>query len=247
MTNEAILEMVNNAISYLDDKDDTYGMTPINIMRQDGIKTAKDMHILSDTTGAWLETLRCAIVEEIEKEAAKKNGKFAIRSAVKKLAKETLKKNKEVRPSIAYAWYDEENGKYFMLNYYWMLISENPDGMELVPDCIKRTNKPFDYRKAVPDKFTMRTIPLPDIGKLTAYIKQSKAEKKKETIAVLHNGVEKLGVNAECLVTMMQITGATEMYYKSPIHAYYLEGNGYEAIIMPKKVEDKEITDFDKI
>ena len=247
MTNEAILEMVTNAISYLDDKDDTYGMTPINMMRKDGIKSAEKMRIFSDTTGAWLETMRCALIEEIEKEAAKKNGKSAVRSEIKKLAKETLKRNGEVKPAIAYAWLDEENSKYFMMDTYWLLVSENPDGMELAPDRIKSTNKPFDYRKVIPAKYEMRTIKLPDIGKLTAYIKQRKAEKEKDIIVVLHDGMEKLGVRAEWLASMMRITGATEMYYKNPMSAYYLEGNGYEAVIMPKKVEDREITDFDKI
>ena len=31
----------------------------------------------------------------------------------------------------------------------------------------------------------------------------------------------------------MRITGSTEIYYKDSAHSLYMEGNGYQAVIMP--------------
>lgn len=55
----------------------------------------------------------------------------------------------------------------------------------------------------------------------------------------------------------MRITGSTEIYYKDSVHALYMEGNGYQAIIMPVKNYDVDkdtgekkyntVTDFEVI
>ena len=55
----------------------------------------------------------------------------------------------------------------------------------------------------------------------------------------------------------MRITGSTEIYYKDSVHALYMEGNGYQAVIMPIKNYDVDkntgekkynaVTDFEVI
>lgn len=92
----------------------------------------------------------------------------------------------------------------------------------------------------MPSIYEYQKMELPPIGKITAWRKQEKAKagKRKGWDRIFFN---EFGVNGEYLEMFMRITGSTEIYYKDSVHALYMEGNGYQAVIMPIKNYD-----FDK-
>lgn len=248
MTNEKMLSLINKAIGNLKDSEDGYGQTPIDYMRKNGIKSTDNMTFFTDSVGAYLEELRQGILTDIEAAEAKKNGKSSVLSAVKKLYKEMHTAMCNTKPFLAYAHYDAEDNKYWMCSGYWMLISETCDGMTLCPENIeKETLSPFQYKKSIPDTYNYEKLTLPPIGKVSAYLKQAKANKKgnKGWDRIILNS--QIGVKAEWLEAMMKITGATELYWK-PLKAMVMEGNGYKAVLMPIRLEqDEQPTDFNNI
>lgn len=44
----------------------------------------------------------------------------------------------------------------------------------------------------------------------------------------------------------MRITGSTEIYYKDSAHSLYMEGNGYQAVIMPIRNYDVDLDTGEK-
>lgn len=132
MTKEKYLALVNKAIENLRDNEDGYGQTPIDFMRRNGVKSTDNMTIFLDSVGAYLEEIRCGLLADIETEEAKKNGKSSVLSAIKKLCNDNYKTQQSVRPQLAYANYDEVENKYITVNGYWLIMSENPAGMEEV-------------------------------------------------------------------------------------------------------------------
>lgn len=252
MTNERMLYLIDKAIGNLRDNGDGYGKTPIDFMRENGVKNTDNMRIFLDSVGAYLEELRCGILSDIETEVAKKCGKSTILSEIKKRAKETYSKNAETRPQFAYADYDSEGNVYFMCNGYWLIVSETSDGMTIIPERVKKEIiKPFNYKAVMPDISMMRKMQLPPIGKLTAYLKNQKALHPKKPAMwdrIIFDGL--IGVKGEWLESFMKITGATECYYggKEGKQCFYLEGNGYKVVLMPIMVKDTDtITDFDNM
>lgn len=147
--------------------------------------------------------------------------------------------HRENKPAIGWANYDEAENKYFLIDGYAMLISENADGMELTPEAIKKNIQPFNWKKAMPSVYEYQKMELPPIGKIAAWRKQEKAKagKRKDWDRIFF---EAFGINGEYLEMFMRITGSTEIYYKDSIHALYMEGNGYQAVIMPVKNYDTD-------
>ena len=256
MTNERKLYLIDKAIGNLEHNDgDSYGFTPIDFMRKNGVKDVNGMCIFLDSVGAYLEELRQGILAEIETESAKKNGKSTVLSEIKKRAKEAYNKSIQSKPQLAYADYDEKENVYFMLNGYWLIVTENPDGMNLMPERVKHDIvSPFNWKKAMPDISEMHTIPLPSIGKVSAYLKQRKALNPKKSFGwdkiILADNGKLFGLKGEWLESFMKITGATEIYCKDVKHGFVLTGNGYRIVIMPIEVKAEDnatITDFENI
>lgn len=255
MTKEKYLELINKAIGNLKDNEDGYGTTPIDFMRKSGVKSTANMTFFLDSVGVYLEEIRCGLLADIEAEEAKKNGKSSVLSAVKKFTKKCAF-HRDNKPAVGWANYDEAENKYFMLDGYAMLISENADGMELTPEAVKKNIQPFNWEKAMPNMCEYQKMALPLIGKITAWRKQEKAKagKRKDWDQIYF---EAFGIKGEYLEMFMRITGSTEIYYKDNCHALYMEGNGYQAVIMPIKNFDTDkntgekkyapITDFDNI
>ena len=234
MTKEKYLELINKAIEELTDED---SKAQIDFMRKQGIKTAD--RALFGWAGAYLEEIRCALLTDIEAESAKSSGKSSIISNVKKFTKKCAA-HRDNKPAIGWANYDEAENKYFLIDGCAMLISKNADGMELTPEAVKKDIQPFNWKKAMPSIYEYQKMELPPIEKIATWRKQEKAKagKRKGWDRIFFN---EFGVNGEYLEMFMRITGSTEIYYKDNIHALYMEGNGYQAVIMPIKNYD-----FDK-
>lgn len=258
MTTEKYLELVNKAIENLKDNDDNYGQTPIDFMRKNGIKSTANMSFFLDSVGVYLEEIRCGLLADIEAEEAKKNGKSSALSAIKKLCNDNYKENVSRKPSIAYANYDESENLYFTVSGYWMIISENPAGMVEMPENVKKNmEKPFDYKRVIPQKYEMHKVELPSLAKISTYLKARKATRNKHDKSWDRLVFEDFAVKGEWLEAAMKITGSSEIYVKSSVTALLMEGNGYTMVLMPTKNtevdkntgEEKRmpITDFDNI
>lgn len=259
MTNEKYLELVNKAIENLRDNEDGYGQTPIDFMRKNGIKSTDNMCLFLGSVGAYLEEIRCGLLADIEAAETKKNRKSSALSAIKKLCNDNYKENQSKRPSIAYANYDKSENKYFTVSGYWMIISENPAGMLKMPENVKKDiEKPFDYKRAMPQKYEMHKVELPPLAKVSTYLKAHKATRKNKYDSTWSRLVfEDFAVKGEWLEAAMKITGSSEIYVKDSIHALLMEGNGYTMVLMPIKNtevdkntgEEKRmpITDFEEV
>ena len=258
MTTEKYLELVNKAMENLRDNEDGYGQTPIDFMRKNGVKSTDNMTIFLDSVGAYLEEIRCGLLADIEAAEAKKNGKSSALSAIKKLCNGNCKENQNIKPSIAYANYDESENKYFTVNGHWMIISENPVGMVEMPENVKKNmEKPFDYKRVIPQKYEMRKVELPSLAKISTYLKARKATRNKHDKSWDRLVFEDFAVKGEWLEAAMKITGSSEIYVKDSIHAMLMEGNGYTMVLMPIKNKETDkntgeekrmpITDFDNI
>lgn len=250
MTNEKMLELINKAIENLGDEGDGYGMTPVEYMRQNAIKSVDDMRFFTDSIGAYLEELRLGVLADIEAAEAKKNGKSSILSAVKKMSKLLYSKMSATKPYLAYAHYDEQDKKYWMCDGHWMIISETLQGMTLCPEAIaKDVERPFNYKASIPETYNMYKYELPPIGKLSAYLKQAKAKTnvKKNSLWDKITIDGETAVKGEWLELFMRITGARTLYYKG-LTAMCMEGQGYKVVLMPvKNKENEPPTDFDNI
>ena len=258
MTNEKFLELINKAMENLRDNEDGYGQTPIDFMRKNGIKSTDNMCFFLDSVGAYLEEIRCGLLADIEAAEAKKNGKSSALSAIKKLCNDNYKENLNRTPSIAYASYDESENKYFTVNGYWMIVSENPAGMVEMPENVKKNmEKPFDYKRVIPQKYEMHKVELPSLVKISTYLKARKATRNKHDKTWDRLVFEDFAVKGERLEAAMKITGSSEIYVKDSIHAMLMEGNGYTMVLMPIKNKETDkntgeekrmpITDFDNI
>lgn len=241
MTKEKCLALVNKAMENLRDNEDGYGQTPIDYMRENGIKSTDNMTIFLDSVGAYLEEIRCGLLADMEAEEAKKNGKSSVLSAIKKLCNDNYKNNVSTRPSIAYANYDEEANVYFTVSGYWLIISENPAGMVEMPENVKKNiEKPFNYKAAMPHKYDMHTVSLPALAKVSTYLKARKAIRNKKDRTWDRLVFEDFAVKGEWLEAAMKITGSSEIYVKDSIHALLMEGNGYTMVLMPIKNKETD-------
>lgn len=236
MTNEKFLELINKAMENLRDNEDGHGQTPIDFMRKNGIKSTDNMCLFLDSVGAYLEEIRCGLLADIEAEEAKKNGKSSALSAIKKLCNDNCKAQQSVRPQLAYANYDEVENKYITVSGYWLIMSENPAGMVEMPENIKKNIKePLKYKQWIPHKCDMHTVSLPTLAKVSTYLKARKATRNKKDKTWDRLVFEDFAVKGEWLEAAMKITGSSEIYVKSSIHAMLMEGNGYTMVLMPIK------------
>lgn len=252
MTNEKLLTLVNKAMENLRDNEDGYGQTPIDFMRKNGIKSTDNMAIFLDSVGAYLEEIRCGILADIETDAAKKAGKGSILATVRKLSKNAYNNNINSREWLAYAHHDEENNKYWLTNIYWLMIAENPEGLEMCPERIEQPNNAWKYQSALPKDYEMQELELPSIGKLTAYLKtaKSKASKSMKQTGMWSRIILSTGaaMNGEYLEMGMRLTGAKTIKYKDNMHTFVMEGNGYTFALCPaQNKENLPPTDFNNI
>lgn len=241
MTKEKYLALVNKAIGNLKDNVDGYGQTPINFMRQNGVKSTDNMTIFLDSVGAYLEEIRCGLLADMEAEEAKKNGKSSVLSAIKKLCNDNYKAQQNVRPQLAYANYDEMENKYITVSGYWLIMSENPAGMVEMPENVKKNIKePLKYKQWIPNKCDMHTVSLPTLAKISTYLKARKATRNKHDKTWDSLVFEDFAVKGEWLEAAMKITGSSEIYVKDAIHALLMEGNGYTMVLMPIKNKETD-------
>lgn len=129
--------------------------------------------------------------------------------------------------------------------------------IEMPENVKKNMEKPFDYKRATPQKYEMHKVELPSLAKIGTYLKARKATRNKRDKSWDKLVFEDFAVKGEWLEAAMKITGSSEIYVKSSVTALLMEGNGYTMVIMPiKNTEvDKDtgetkhmpITDFDNI
>lgn len=247
MTTEKYLSLINKAIDNLKDNEDGYGKTPIEFMRKAGVKSTDNMTFFLDSVGAYLEEIRCGLIADIESAEAKKNGKSTVLSNVKKFAKKCAE-NRELRPRLGWADYDEENNCYFILDGCALLVAENSEGLELLPESVKNSTSPFNYRGCMPDLYGYSTMELPPVGKIAAYRKSTKSKVNTRTNKEWDKiFFPEFGINGEYLEMFMKITGSTRIWWKNSTSCLYMEGNGYKAVIMPIKKNPETLpTNFEE-
>jgi hypothetical protein len=122
-----------------------------------------------------------------------------------------------------------------------MIISENPAGMVEMPENVKKDiEKPFDYKRAIPQKYEMHKVELPTLAKVSTYLKARKATRNKHDKTWDRLVFEDFAVKGEWLEAAMKITGSTEIYVKDSVNALLMEGNGYTMVLMPIKNKETD-------
>lgn len=249
MTKEKYLELITKAINNLRDNE-PYGRTPVDYMRDNGIKSTDKMTLFADSVGAYLEEIRCALVADIEAEEAKANGKSSVLSNVKKFNK-WVSELRDRKPYLGYAHYDKDANEYWMCDNYALLVGNNSHGMDLAPDKIEQQKDvyTFNYKKNIPNDYN-NIQTLPSVQKVATYRKYAKANRRSKydnawDIIVFND----FAIKGEYLEMAMRITGSTIAYYKDCRHSIYFEGNGYKFIVMPFYLKEgltsKPVTNFD--
>lgn len=249
-TLEKYLSLVNKAIENLRDNE-PYGKTPIEYMRSTCIKSTDNMSIFLDSVGAYLEEIRCSLLADIESQQAKANGKSSILSNVKKFNKICATKNRNTRPKLGYANYNDNTKKYFMTDGCMLLVADSCEGMDLIPDTIKKqpSVSEFDYTKYIPDLSQYKKYELPIVSKIATYRKNAKSNALRFDKTYDHLHFPEFSLKGEYLEMAMRITGSNSIFYKDYMHSMYMIGNGYEIVVMPVQskspAEGREITNFD--
>lgn len=219
MTTGKFLEMVNEAISLLDDE----GKSAVEFMRKNAVKSASNMQLMYNT-GAVLEDIRNELISDIQAAEAKKNV-----SAVKKYAKQCFTRNINIKPEFAYTQ-ALTDGRYITLDGYSMLITENSDGLTMKPDNVTGRSASDVYEKSVPKKFA-NSYELPELGKIKSWVRINKTQNKRWREPFCFNKC--LAVDVNYLITGMSVTGSIELIYNDNCHIMCLKGNGNEFYIMP--------------
>ena len=251
MTKEKYLELITKAINNLRDNE-PYGRTPVDYMRDNGIKSTDKMTLFADSVGAYLEEIRCALVADIEAEEAKSNGKSSVLSNVKKFNKCSAEW-RDRKPFISYGHYDKDNNEYWITDTYALLVGNSSEGMDLIPDKLNKAEHVgnFAYKKFLTEteKNNHNIQELPSVQKVAAYRKSAKVNRKNKYDKSWDRIVFKdFLIQGKYLEMAMRITGATVVKYMDYRHNLLFEGNGYKFVVCPMirtEENQEEPTNFD--
>lgn len=167
--------------------------------------------------------------EDIAKDEAKKSGRSQQLSAAKRILKTAVQANKE---ALTYA--PIQNNKQCVCDGYRAVRLVNPlAGLPELPENIEYV----DLDSIIKRNSDMTEIELPDITKLSAYIKTYRAEHgKKASRPMFDFGEEYQVVGAEYLLDMLLLIPNAKAYakhkgYYSPI--YFENEIGDDGVLMP--------------
>lgn len=240
MTTEKLLEIVNTMIDNATEEQKDI----IHMMRNDGLKDGKTIPNLFNA-GVEMETLRNILIDDLQAAEMKSCGKSKVFSAIKRYAKHC---NKDMIHKHMWqtSWKLKDN-KYITLDGRSMLITENADGLIL-------KENPSEYETAeaqrmadsyLANTYSKETI-LPELGKITAYMKRRKAENKnwnKDSRTKEAFIIEGLGFSFDYVVYAMEITGSNVLHHNGNNKIMMMEGNGNTFLFMPVYMkEEKEDT-----
>jgi len=228
MTNEKMLEKVSSLVNYLDENEKKLVYTVAN--------DAKTWTVESNivTLGELIKELR----SDIAKDEAKKSGRTKQLSAAKKIVKRAEKTSKE---SLKYAVI--QNEKQCLCDNHMAVRLKNPIvGLPALPEKLEYIN--LDSFVKMPDNAV--ELELPDMNKLSAYIKIWKAEHNKKEACLFDFGEQKPLIQAEYLFDIMTLIPDASAYVKdgSAISMIYFENaSGDDGALMPynpKGIERKK-------
>lgn len=227
MTTEAILTQLDRAIDCLlpEQKE------AIDLMQQGNIKKASDTVYYQDNTGALLYELKLRLLSSLP-------AKNIPSDKVKIIQKfQDFAVNHPKYPSWRFAYHAVEDNLYLLMCDYWMIVTSNPDGLELIgkPEAYKQ----IDWKKYNNIPYE-HTIDLPNPQALELYIKSQKG---KDKTAKMH-GVSfifsnNIVINAEWLLWSIKLTGATKLKYNEIRKPCQIEGSGYTITLMPAMRQGK--------
>lgn len=227
MNTKSVLTQIEKAMQYL-----TYDQrAAIDIMKRSNIKKASDTICYRENTGALLYELQLQLLSEIGSEKPKSKLSADRIKAVQKF--QAFARIKPKHPSWQYAYYSEEDKTYVLLCDYWMVLTSNPDGLELIGN--PKDYKSLDWKKYRDAEYP-NTIELPNPKALELYVQQQKEilpDKIGKKQGVRYVFPNKIGMNAEWLLWAMTLTGTNTMYYTDNKKPCKLIGSDYQVILMP--------------
>lgn len=237
MTTEKLLEIVNTMIDNATDEQKDV----IRMMRRDGLKDGKTIPELFNS-GVEMETLRNILIDELQTSEMKSCGKSKTFAGIKRYAKH-CNKDMEHKPLWQTSW-KIKDGKYVTCDGYSMLFSEDAKGLIL-----KENPSEYDIAEAqrmadrqLANTYRQETI-LPELGKITAYMKRRKAENKKWNTSLINREsfvVEGLGLNFDYVVYAMEITGSNVLHHNGNGKVMMMEGNGNTFLFMPVYMKEEK-------
>lgn len=232
MNAEKMLNLVNEAISYADEEQ----RETIRMMRKNGTREVPK-NWRNVNSGAFMEELRCALMDEIEAAECKKSGKSKYLTAIKKFSKNAYKEFCERKPLMAYAWKNPETGVNYVCNGYVMVETEHDEGLQFMENARddEINNQVAYYKKLIPSCFEKESE-LPEFGKLVAWYKNEKQNiSKRETVRFFHKDV--FALNAEMLIEGMKLTDARKIAWNKHDRLFCLKGDSVNVYIMPIKID----------
>ena len=227
MNTKSVLTQIEKAMQYLAEDQ----KAAIDLMKRSNIKKASDTICYRENTGALLYELQLQLLSEIDSEKPKSKLSAKRVKAIQKFQEFAGRKPKH--PSWQYAYYSEEDKLYMLMCDYWMIITSNPDGLEVIGN--PKDYKQIDWKKYADMEYS-NSIELPNPEALELYIHQQKEilpDKIGKKQGVRYVFSNKIGMNAEWLLWAMDLTGTDTMYYNDTRKPCKLNGNGYKIILMP--------------
>jgi len=220
MTNEKMLCTVSDLVNYLDLEDrKTFDYI---------VSKQEDFSVLSGIP-VMLASLVKQLREDITKDEAKKSGRSQQLSAAKRILKTAVQANKE---ALTYA--PIQNNKQCVCDGYRAVRLVNPiTGLPELPENIEYVN----LDNIVKRSSDMTEIELPDIAKLSAYIKTYRAEHgKKASKPMFDFGEEYQVVDAEYLLDMLLLIPNAKAYSvkNKGVSVIYFENEiGDDGVLLP--------------
>ena len=224
MTTRAILIQIDKAIEGLTEDQ----KQAIDLMKKNNLKKASETVGYRENTGALLYELKLQLLSEIDK--ASSNVSAEKRKMIQKFQEFAGRKPKH--PSWKYAYYSEEDKQYLLLCDYFMIVTSNPGGLELI-------GNPLDYKQIDWKKYNNMeyetTVPLPNVKALDLYIQQQKETlpDKGKVSGIRYIFPNGMVMNAEWLLWAMKLTGSDKLYYIGNRKPCQIRSSEYRVTLMP--------------
>jgi len=227
MTNEKMLASVMSIVTYFDTEErERFDFV---------VSKREDFSALTDVPAKLAEVVK-QLREDIGKEEAKKSGRASQLSAAKRILKSAIKTNKE---ALTYA--ATQSDKQCVCDGYRVVRLVNPLALPTLPDGMEY----MDISKVVVKGYDMEEIELPNMAKLSAYIKTYKAEHKNNKEAPRFDlGEDWQIVNAQYLLDMMILLPNAKAYAtkgKSVSMIYFEDEEGNDGALCSVRVKDGEV------
>lgn len=233
MTTEKIYSIILDAMGKLtgEDKDAIDCYNSLCKAENMTAENVRNTSIYSQTAGTALFALKLELEEEIRKEAAKKSGRKNF-AAVKRYMK---KVEKDIRSKPALSVAHENDGKYWCTDGRSFYVSGNPDGLTFAPEGrVKEYSVSADnYWKIISDFYIDKKEIKYEIPYTVAQIKAWKKNSKDKPFSLGHELKLKVrgeiayaGINADYLITAMEITGSNILYTDGNCHLAMFSDNG---------------------